>query len=100
MPVDDWLVFVNKTNLWKWSQSVRMFYLFLQITNQLVLACKDYVKEATISDDNNDYLWNIVLEEIKKDNPGMQTDPQQKQFQAQLVDRLKVTLSSFKAELF
>ena len=70
-----------------------MNYMIFQITNQLVLACKEYIREVTIARDGEDELWDIVVEEIQGEDQQLQQQPdlQQKQFQATLEARLRVS---------
>ena len=69
------------------------FYLFVQITNQLVLACKEYIQEACITDEGEDLLWAKVQHEILNKDTLQNSDPQQKHLQTQLEGKLKVILS-------
>ncbi|XP_077977225.1 dynein axonemal heavy chain 8-like isoform X3 [Glandiceps talaboti] len=57
----------------KQMDSISKFYarggylglLFTKITNQLVNACKDYIKAETTSQDNVDLVWSKVQDEIE-----------------------------------
>ncbi len=67
-----------------------------QITNQMVLSCKDYLRECTLKGEN-DLLWNKVQEEVdtRDENTPQQTGPhldaaQRAHIQAQLDARLQV----------
>ena len=62
-----------------------------QITNQLVLACKDYIQEITINEDGVDELWKIVSEEISSGVEGLTaaSDAMYKQMKLHLENKLK-----------
>ena len=62
-----------------------------QITNQLVLACKDYIQEITINEDGVDELWKIVSDEISSGVEGLTaaSDAMYKQMKLHLENKLK-----------
>ena len=67
----------------------------MQVTNQLVLVCKQYLQDITISDDT-DHLWDVVQQEISSGiatgSNTLTTSHEQsyKQLKAQLEAKLKV----------
>ena len=70
--------------------------VFSQITNQMVLACKQYLRECTLQGED-DLLWNKVDTEVHTDDSSNNTiashqldSAQRAQLQAQLDARLKV----------
>jgi hypothetical protein len=75
------------------------------VTNQLVLACKEYIQQATYNyADDNDLLWQRVQEEIESRHEGSPSqasiEPPAKQLQNQLNAKLKVSISVNKALLW
>ena len=78
------------------SYSSRHILIFLfhstKVTNQLVLACKDHIKECTINKDDVDNLWMRVDEEIQFRDQRDSADPQHKQLRTEVISRIKVPL--------
>ena len=74
--------------------------LYTQVTNQLVLACKEYIQRSTINlDTSEDMLWDQVQQEVaSRDTQNVipanagsgSSDPQHKHFHSQVESRLKV----------
>ena len=62
-----------------------------KITNQLVLACKDYLYDITINVDGMDELWRIVGDEISRgvDGSSATVDTLSKQMKQHLENKLK-----------
>ncbi|CAH1799095.1 unnamed protein product [Owenia fusiformis] len=85
------------TNSVKQMDSISRFYarggflglLFTKITNQLVLVCKDYVKDATINTDDEDHLWEKVDEEIESRDALQNIDPHHRHMRFQVENKLK-----------
>lgn len=67
--------------------------LLFQVTNQLVIACKEYIRSDTSSGDGNDVLWEKVAGEIKERDEAAITDSQPKN---QVEMRLKVLTNGSK----
>ena len=64
--------------------------VYTKITNQLVLACKEYIKNCTITQYDVDQLWTRIREEIKSRDALPSADPQQKILRSQVEAKLKV----------
>lgn len=63
----------------------------LQVTNQLVTACKDHIKSCTINTvEETDNLWDCVMQEVLMRDPTNTVDPQQKLLKSQVESKLKV----------
>lgn len=77
-----------------------LFFPCCQITNQLVLACRDYIKDITISPDDDDKLWDCVTDEVltRDVTPG-NSDPQQRILQADLESKLKVCCAFLRGKI-
>ena len=71
----------------------RFFVIFLQVTNQIVLACKEYIQQCTVSVDDEDQLWQKVQQETATAEPL--SSSQQKHLQTQLDNRLKVQVNIY-----
>ncbi|ESO89151.1 hypothetical protein LOTGIDRAFT_229063 [Lottia gigantea] len=85
------------TNSIKQMESISRYYgrvgflgiVLAKVTNQIVLACKEHIKECTMNIvEDEDYLWKKVSTEINRDNLNM-TDPQQKLLRSQIESKLK-----------
>ncbi|KAL5009692.1 hypothetical protein ScPMuIL_011997 [Solemya velum] len=50
--------------------------VFTKVTNQLVLACKEYLKESTLTFDDVDELWEKIGQEIQHRDMLPSADPQ------------------------
>lgn len=64
--------------------------MFTKITNQLVLACKEYIKNCTITAYDTDELWERISEEIRERDTLPNVDPQQRLLRSQVEAKLKV----------
>ena len=86
------------TNSVKQMDSISRYYarvgflglVFTKITNQLVLACKEYIKNCTITVYDGDELWDRVREEINQRDSLPSVDPQQRFLRNQIEANLKV----------
>lgn len=45
--------------------SLLIYYFCIQITNQIVNACKEYIQRDTFSLNQEDILWKVLFEEIR-----------------------------------
>ncbi|KAF6039109.1 hypothetical protein EB796_002581 [Bugula neritina] len=74
-----------------YSRSGFLGLFFTKITNQLVLACKEYMQQVTINDEGVDNLWSIVSEEIGSgtDSLSAASDTLYKQMKTHLENKLK-----------
>ena len=62
-----------------------------QVTNQLVMACKDHVKACTTNVlEDRDLLWDCVAQEALMRDPAAVGDPQHKLLKSQVESKLKV----------
>lgn len=64
--------------------------VFTKITNQLVLACKEYIKNCTITAYDGDELWVRIKEEIRNRDSLPVVDPQQRMLRNQVEAKIKV----------
>lgn len=64
--------------------------VFTKITNQLVLACKEYIKNCTITAYDGDELWVRIKEEIRNRDSLPVVDPQQRLLRNQVEAKIKV----------
>lgn len=64
--------------------------VFTKITNQLVLACKEYIRNFTSNIYDEDELWLRIAEEIKQRELMSSIDPQQRLLRNQVESKLKV----------
>jgi dynein heavy chain len=64
--------------------------VFTKITNQLVLACKEYIRNFTSNIYDEDELWMRIAEEIKQRELMTSIDPQQRLLRNQVESKLKV----------
>ena len=63
------------------------------MTNQIVLACKDHIKEATVSAiDDKDRLWQKISEEVSEKDTVTTCDSQQKLSRGQVDSKVKVSM--------
>ncbi|XP_069110280.1 uncharacterized protein, partial [Argopecten irradians] len=63
--------------------------MFTKITNQLVLACKEYIKNCTITVYDGDELWDRIGEEIRSRDTIPTVDTQHKFLKSQVEANLK-----------
>ncbi|XP_052708586.1 uncharacterized protein LOC128183562 isoform X10 [Crassostrea angulata] len=63
--------------------------VFTKITNQLVLACKEYIKNCTITAYDGDELWVRIKEEIRNRDSLPVVDPQQRLLRNQVEAKIK-----------
>ncbi|XP_052089132.1 uncharacterized protein LOC127725852 isoform X10 [Mytilus californianus] len=63
--------------------------VFTKITNQLVLACKEYIRNFTSNVYDEDELWGRIAEEIKHRELLSTVDPQQRLLRSQVESKLK-----------
>lgn len=70
--------------------------VFTKITNQLVLACKEYIKNCTITAYDGDELWVRIKEEIRNRDSLPVVDPQQRLLRNQVEAKIKVKISVVK----
>ncbi len=63
---------------------------FVQITNQIVSACKNYIQQYTCSEEDEDLLWDTVQYEILYKDPGTGNDLGQHLFKEELEGKLRV----------
>ena len=67
-------------------------WLILQVTNQLVMACKEYIKNCTLTMEDEDKLWDRIQEEIEhRDTSCLEVDPKIKLLKSQVESKLKVS---------
>lgn len=66
--------------------------VFTKITNQLVLACKEYIRNFTSNVYDEDELWVRIAEEIKQRELQGSGDAQQRLLRSQLESKLKVKM--------
>ena len=64
----------------------------MQVTNQLVLGCKAYIRSTTLEDED-DVIWPKLLEEINTRDDQFSADLNMRNFQAQIESHLKVSIS-------
>ena len=65
--------------------------VFPQVTNQLVMACKEYIKNCTLTMEDEDKLWDRIQEEIEhRDTSNIEVDPKIKLLKSQVESKLKV----------
>ena len=72
--------------------------VFTKITNQLVLACKEYIKNCTITAYDGDELWVRIKEEIRNRDSLPVVDPQQRMLRNQVEAKIKVR--DFRSPIF
>lgn len=70
--------------------------VFTKITNQLVLACKEYIKNCTITAYDGDELWVRIKEEIRNRDSLPVVDPQQRLLRNQVEAKIKVKILVFR----
>jgi len=63
-----------------------------QVTNQLVMACKEYIKNCTLTMEDNDLLWERIQDEIELRDMSMDVDPKMKLLKSQVESKLKVRI--------
>lgn len=68
--------------------------VFTKITNQLVLACKEYIKNCTITAYDGDELWVRIKEEIRNRDSLPVVDPQQRLLRNQVEAKIKVKIQN------
>ena len=69
----------------------------MQVTNQLVMACKEYIKNSTLTMEDDDKLWDRIQEEIQhRDTSTQDLDPKLKLLKSQVESKLKVCLKNYK----
>ena len=67
------------------------FSILPQVTNQLVMACKEYIKNCTLTMEDEDKLWDRIQEEIEhRDTSNIEVDPKIKLLKSQVESKLKV----------
>ncbi|XP_041355189.1 dynein gamma chain, flagellar outer arm-like isoform X3 [Gigantopelta aegis] len=88
------------TNSIKQMDSVSRYYgrvgflglILTKVTNQIVMACKDHIKSATVSAiDDKDRLWQKISEEVNEKDIVTTGDPQQKVPRGQVEAKSKVS---------
>ncbi|XP_060567478.1 dynein axonemal heavy chain 5-like [Ruditapes philippinarum] len=64
--------------------------MFTKVTNQLVMACKEYIKNCTLTMEDDDLLWDRIQEEIEiRDTSNTDVDPKIKLLKSQVESKLK-----------
>ncbi|KAL4232681.1 hypothetical protein ACF0H5_007369 [Mactra antiquata] len=64
--------------------------MFTKVTNQLVMACKEYIKNCTLTMEDDDLLWDRIQEEIEhRDHATTDVDPKIKLLKSQVESKLK-----------
>ncbi|XP_052242570.1 uncharacterized protein LOC127852659 [Dreissena polymorpha] len=64
--------------------------MFTKVTNQLVMACKEYIKNCTLTMEDDDLLWARIQEEIEnRDTSSADVDPKIKLLKSQVDAKLK-----------
>ncbi|XP_052807484.1 dynein axonemal heavy chain 5-like isoform X7 [Mya arenaria] len=63
--------------------------LFTKVTNQLVMACKEHIKNCTLTMEDDDLLWDRIEEEIEYRDTSTDVDPKIKLLKSQVESKLK-----------
>ncbi|XP_053397319.1 dynein axonemal heavy chain 5-like isoform X6 [Mercenaria mercenaria] len=64
--------------------------MFTKVTNQLVMACKEYIKNCTLTMEDDDLLWDRIQDEIEiRDTSNTDVDPKIKLLKSQVESKLK-----------
>ena len=58
------------------------------------MACKEYIKNCTLTMEDEDKLWDRIQEEIEhRDTSSIEVDPKIKLLKSQVESKLKVCMS-------